>query len=309
MIAGRPASPGRRPFRGFTLIELLVVISIIAILAALLLPVLRAAKVRAQTATCVNNQKQLLLSWLMYGTDNNDGCVGNDWPHEQKWRAYANENWVSGWEGADGSGGDGNNPGAGGPDNTNTLLLVDPNYSLLGQTTRSAGLYLCPASLVLAPVTPGGSPQYRLCRSVSMNCWVGWNCAPPGATVSAAGAPTYASGMAATYLEFPKISAMKGGVSPVNVFVFMEERAESVDDGSFETQEGNNILANWPTDYHNGAASVGFADGHVEVHKWRTPSFLQGQQTVVSAKWGSQSMPMSQLTDLAWLQSHATALK
>jgi prepilin-type N-terminal cleavage/methylation domain-containing protein len=60
------------PVAGFTLIELLVVIAVVAILAALLLPVVSSTRSKAQRATCQNNLRQIDLGVRMYADDSND---------------------------------------------------------------------------------------------------------------------------------------------------------------------------------------------------------------------------------------------
>jgi prepilin-type N-terminal cleavage/methylation domain-containing protein/prepilin-type processing-associated H-X9-DG protein len=310
----KPAAPPAA--RAFTLIELLVVIAIIAILAAVLLPVLQAAKLRAETANCINNQKQLATAWLMYASDNNDGCVGNNWNDEQLWvtRSHWYQNWISGWEGADGSGGNGTGGGYGGPDNTNTMLLINPKYATLGDYTRMPKLFLCPASIVLAPTATAAPIAWDpLCRSVSMNCYVGYNCVPPGANNTAyeAGTSATVDYSKMTYEVFQKVTDMKSGADPADIFVFMEERAESIDDGSFETAEppvGSSTVSDYPnipTDYHSDAATLAFGDGHVDVHKWRDPTLTTPQQQIVKKKLADFTANAA-YPDWLWLAQHAS---
>src|SRR5437660_310258 len=119
--------PGRG---GFTLIELLVVITIIAILAALLLPALARAKQKAQRIQCVSNIKQLQLCWIMYPGDNNDLCPPNEARGGSASDGYnTNANsWVYGWV----------------PVDTTTFWI---ETGRLFRYNSSAGIYVCPSDL------------------------------------------------------------------------------------------------------------------------------------------------------------------
>ena len=65
----------RKGRKNFTLIELLIVIAMIAILAAMLLPVLNKAKSKAQGALCLGNMRQLYIAWSGYAGDNSERII------------------------------------------------------------------------------------------------------------------------------------------------------------------------------------------------------------------------------------------
>jgi prepilin-type N-terminal cleavage/methylation domain-containing protein len=75
---------------GFTLIELLVVIGILAVLAALILPVLSRAQGTARRTQCIGNLKQICMGVLMYADDNRQQLPGRTGavPGVSGWCAY-----------------------------------------------------------------------------------------------------------------------------------------------------------------------------------------------------------------------------
>jgi len=80
--------------KAFTLVELLVVIAIIALLMAILMPSLQAARAQAQRVVCLSHLGQLGLGWVCYAQDN-DELIVNGRPGENK--ECADGTYETGW--------------------------------------------------------------------------------------------------------------------------------------------------------------------------------------------------------------------
>ncbi len=236
----------KRKRGGFTVLELLVVVAIIAILAALLLPSLSRSKARAQAIGCMSNYKQLALAWTMYSTDNNDRLAYNVGASANRPMslAVASPNWMNNimdWELSS--------------DNTNQNFV---NQSILAPYARySASIYHCPADRALSAVQRNAGWSGRV-RSVSMNAMVG----DPGIMLQG-GANLNNLGQQ----QFVKEIDFRDTSS---IFVFLDEHPDSINDGYFLDTPGSLEWVDLPASYHNGGGSFSFADGHTEIHRWRS---------------------------------------
>jgi prepilin-type processing-associated H-X9-DG protein len=279
LCRGVSARQQRGTTAGFTLVELLALVAMLGLLASMLVPAMARTRPNSTAFQCLNNLRQLAFAWKMYADDNNGSLVYNrDGGNVGK--QGGSEAWVGGWMDYSSS-----------TDNTNIGLLIDQNKyaygAYLGPYVNSAAPFKCPGDKSTAPMAGGPKPRVR---SVSMNNHVG------------SGSHTWTM----SSVRYPVCTNATQIKSPAYLFVFLDEREESINDGMFITDPDTMYqLIDYPASYHNSAGSFSFADGHSEVHRWtdqRTmPVLRQGQLLPLNV-----SLPGDK--DVLWIAQRAAGV-
>lgn len=230
--------------RGFTLIELLVVVAIIALLIGILLPALGHARESGKSAVCLAGQKNLAAAFVMYADDNDDGVVSS-WgkvsandsiPHSWvDWPKFPDGRYMGNLALRNATDTEGHKRGI--------------RNGKLWPYLENVEIYHCPSDVRARGKGLAGSIAWR---TYSVPNWVsgdnGWE------------------SWVGSWRVTERLTAVQ---FPTEKVVFLEESdPRGVNMGSWVMHLDIEKWVDPLTVWHKDASTLGYADGHAELHKW-----------------------------------------
>jgi len=209
-------------------------------------------------------------------------CINNQRQLSLAWRMYSDDNndrliHSRDWIPEDYS--SGNLPNVWNPDTTVKKSLMWPYCG------NSLGIFKCP-SVTLRPPTINNTNKEQVCFSMAMNSYMGGN------------------GSENAWDPYLKVYHKLCAVPP-SLFVFIDQREDlGIIGATFVmTDSSPDNLAGFPAFAHNQSASLTFADGHSEAHRWRDARTMAPFGVAVS------TYPSPGNQDVAWMKPRTSELR